>query len=622
MNARPAAAEPWAASEAAGDLANGFARHIVEWAEHARAPADSLAVLAAAARHASLATQDGHVCARLEDLATDFPDCPADELSRRLLSSGMVATAVEPRVLPLVLDLEGRLYLYRYFAYERRLATCLNRRAKYVPPTPSAALFRQLERLFASPAQRPGGRPDWQKLATALAWRSKLTIISGGPGTGKTTTVVALLACLLSENPQLRIALAAPTGKAAARMLEALRRRAGDLPTELQALLPRESHTLHRLLGVTQDAGRFRHHAENPLPVDALVVDEASMLDLALACHLVDAMPPDARLILLGDKDQLAAVEAGAVFAEISADPTLSSACAAELAALTSTPLPQIRPAAPVTETPLRDCVVWLSESHRFATTSGIGRLAAEVNAGRAAEVCACLASAEDPSIDWLPDSIAEQTTRIREAILDGYRPYVEALARDHDDPAAKCREIFAAFDRFRVLCALRDTARGVDAVNKMVEQSLQALAGIPLAPVRSVWYAGRPVMVLKNDYVLRLFNGDIGICLPDAAGELLVWFPEQGSFRPIAPIRLPEHDTAFAITVHKSQGSEFESVLLLLPEKPHRVLTRELLYTGLTRASKKVGVVGSGEVLAAACANPTQRHSGLIARLRESAGS
>jgi exodeoxyribonuclease V alpha subunit len=622
MNARPAAAEPWAASEAAGDLANGFARHIVEWAEHARAPADSLAVLAAAARHASLATQDGHVCARLEDLATDFPDCP----SRRVVAAtaqqwdgGHGSRATRPAA-------GSRSRRAAVPVPLLRLRTPPGRQSaparKYVPPTPSAALFRQLERLFASPAQRPGGRPDWQKLATALAWRSKLTIISGGPGTGKTTTVVALLACLLSENPQLRIALAAPTGKAAARMLEALRRRAGDLPTELQALLPRESHTLHRLLGVTQDAGRFRHHAENPLPVDALVVDEASMLDLALACHLVDAMPPDARLILLGDKDQLAAVEAGAVFAEISADPTLSSACAAELAALTSTPLPQIRPAAPVTETPLRDCVVWLSESHRFATTSGIGRLAAEVNAGRAAEVCACLASAEDPSIDWLPDSIAEQTTRIREAILDGYRPYVEALARDHDDPAAKCREIFAAFDRFRVLCALRDTARGVDAVNKMVEQSLQALAGIPLAPVRSVWYAGRPVMVLKNDYVLRLFNGDIGICLPDAAGELLVWFPEQGSFRPIAPIRLPEHDTAFAITVHKSQGSEFESVLLLLPEKPHRVLTRELLYTGLTRASKKVGVVGSGEVLTAACANPTQRHSGLIARLRESAGS
>jgi exodeoxyribonuclease V alpha subunit len=228
-------------------------------------------------------------------------------------------------LLPLLLDGDGRLYLHRYFAYERRLAEDLRRRARRRPTVAGDALRGQLDELFAANAERLGDRPDWQKLAAALAWRGCLTIISGGPGTGKTTTVVALLACLLGENPGLRIALAAPTGKAAARMLEALRQRAGSLAPELQALLPRESHTLHRLLGVTPEAGRFRHHAGNPLPIDALVVDEASMLDLALACRLCEAVPPAARLILLGDKDQLAAVEAGAVFAEISADPTLSS---------------------------------------------------------------------------------------------------------------------------------------------------------------------------------------------------------------------------------------------------------------------------------------------------------
>jgi exodeoxyribonuclease V alpha subunit len=333
---------------AQNDLAEGFARHLQQWAEQAGAPPEAVAVLAAAGRQISLATQNGHVCAQLEDLVECFPDHSAAALAEYLLASRMVAAAGGPpmltRILPLVLDREGRLYLHRYFAYERRLAVSLRQRAGRQASPPTDALRQQLDSLFADNAQRLGDRPDWQKLAAALAWRGQLTIISGGPGTGKTTTVVALLACLLTEDPGLRVALAAPTGKAAARLLEALRKRAGDLPPELQALLPRESHTLHRLLGVTPEPGRFRHHADNPLPIDALVVDEASMLDLALACRLCEAVPPDARLILLGDKDQLAAVEAGAVFAEISADPTLTAACVAELSSLTATPAARIQP--------------------------------------------------------------------------------------------------------------------------------------------------------------------------------------------------------------------------------------------------------------------------------------
>ncbi|MEF8705412.1 MAG: exodeoxyribonuclease V subunit alpha [Candidatus Accumulibacter sp. UW27] len=628
----PAAAEPPAANGTANDLAEGFARHLVAWAEAEGASADSLAVLAAAARQSSLATQAGHVCTQINALAALFPDLSATELRRRLLASGVVAgeqageQAAAPSTppLPLLLDGDGRVYLYRYFAYEQRLAENLRRRARHRPTLAGDALRGQLEALFAANAERLDGRPDWQKLAAALAWRGRLTIISGGPGTGKTTTVVALLACLLGENPGLRIALAAPTGKAAARMLEALRSRAGTLAPELQALLPRESHTLHRLLGVTPEAGRFRHHAGNPLPIDALVVDEASMLDLALACRLCEAVPPAARLILLGDKDQLAAVEAGAVFAELSADPTLSPACVAELAALTATPALQIVPPPALTPTPLVDCVVWFSESHRFASTSGIGRLAGEINAGRGAQACDWLASGEDRSVGWLTDDGAAFTPRLEETILAGYRPYFDALAEAFADPrlapAEQRQQVFAAFDRFRVLCAVRETARGLQAINQRLGEHLQrAIARPALAGPRSLWYPGRPVMVLRNDYLLKLFNGDIGICLPEPSGELLVWFPEQESgFRSIAPIRLPAHDSAFAMTVHKSQGSEFESVLLLLPEQSSRVLTRELLYTGVTRASKQVRVVGRREIFIAACANRTRRHSGLLARLDE----
>ncbi len=620
MNARAASFDQPTADTAGDDLAEGFSRHLVQWAEQAGASVDSLPVLAAAARLSSLATQAGHVCARLDELTPAFPDQCAGELRRRLLASGMVSQASQPDVLPLVLDDDDRLYLYRYFSYERRLAASLQARVGHAGAAPSDELRRQLDHLFAANAQSPGDRPDWQKLAAALAWRGRLTIISGGPGTGKTTTVVALLACLLTENPRLRIALAAPTGKAAARMLEALRQRASTLPEALQALLPQQSHTLHRLLGVTPAAGHFRHHAENPLPIDALIVDEASMIDLALACRLFAAVPPAARVILLGDKDQLAAVEAGAVFAELSADPTLSSACIDQLASLTSTPATQIQPPQPITPTPLHDCVVWFTDSHRFAATSGIGRLAAEINAGRGAEACAWLASGGDPSLDWLANGSADLAPLLRQTILDGYRPYFQALARTHQDPATQRREVFAAFDRFRVLCAVRASVRGVLAINQMVGLQLQQLAtGGHAAAPRSPWYPGRPVIVLRNDYVLKLFNGDIGICLPDESGELLVWFPEQaGAFRAIAPIRLPEHDSALAMTVHKSQGSEFASVLLLLPEQSNRVLTRELLYTGVTRASQKLAIVATRELLIDSCANPTRRHSGLIARIGE----
>jgi hypothetical protein len=354
----PAAFEPPAANGTANDLAEGFARHLVAWAEAEGASADSLAVLAAAARQSSLATQAGHVCARLQCPRRPFPTSPppsyAAVCSPAAWSRASKRVSKRPRHRPLpcrccsmATGASTSTAISPTSSGWRRTCAGARGTARRLPATPCEDSSIAL---FAANAERLGGRPDWQKLAAALAWRGRLTIISGGPGTGKTTTVVALLACLLGENPGLRIALAAPTGKAAARMLEALRsQRAGTLAPELQALLPRESHTLHRLLGVTPEAGRFRHHAGNPLPIDALVVDEASMLDLALACRLCEAVPPAARLILLGDKDQLAAVEAGAVFAELSADPTLSPACVAELAALTATPAPQIprRPPSP-----------------------------------------------------------------------------------------------------------------------------------------------------------------------------------------------------------------------------------------------------------------------------------
>ncbi len=414
----------------------------------------------------------------------------ADEsaLRRALLESGMVGTPEMSAAQPLILDDEGRLYLHRYFDYERRLAQRLTERAG----APKVAIGKDakslLGRLFAANAKRLGDRADWQKIATALALESRLTIISGGPGTGKTTTIVSVLACVLADDPDCRIRLAAPTGKAAARMLDAIRNAAAHLPANLRERLPAESFTVHRLLGVLPDSSGFRHHAGNPLPIDLLVVDEASMLDLALATRLVEAVPTAARIILLGDKDQLAAVESGAVFAELSADPTLSSACVERLSAVTGIPAVRIARAAPVKPTHLHDSVVWLTENFRFAADSGIGRLAAHVNAGEARAAIDLLRSGADPALEWIEDAHPAPQAGSLQRIIDGMKSYVDAARASVENRAA----LFDALGRFRVLCAEREGPRGVAEINGFASQHFRNTLDHPLDP-------GRPLRVVSG---------------------------------------------------------------------------------------------------------------------------
>lgn len=504
---------------------------------------------------------------------------------------------------PLIVDGE-RLYLARYHHYETQLAEQLLARGSASPEVDENLLADSLARLFARNNSQAG--PDWQRLAAAQAVRRNLAVISGGPGTGKTTTVVRLLAALLEQpgGERLAIGLAAPTGKAAARMAEAIRNAKAELPVSdaIKAALPEEARTLHRLLGSRGDTPKVRHHAASPLPLDVLVVDEASMVDLALMAKLVDALPVNARLILLGDKDQLSAVEAGAVFAELCEGRGFNPETAAALQRLTGQPVEAQMPSSK-----LGDAVVLLTHSHRFAGDSGIGELARRINAGDAAGTLNLLKEGRA--------DLAWQAQPAPNALLDrleqGYAPYLSA-ARSGDVAAT-----FTAFNGFRALTAQRQGAWGVEGINEALEARIKRRFSLPS---RERWYPGRAIMVRQNDYALGLFNGDIGICLASANG-LRVFFESAGesepTFRPFSPARLPSHDSAFAMTVHKSQGSEFSEVLLALPDTASPLLTRSLLYTGITRAKHKVEIWALPARLAEAVSTRAERAAGLAERLR-----
>jgi exodeoxyribonuclease V alpha subunit len=593
----------------AARLAQGFAAQVRAWAQACGAAPPSVAAAARAAEAVSLATSSGHTCA---DLASVFAGEDPSQSRMLLLDSGVVTTSAQVAQLPLLLDDDGRIYLHRYFDYERRLASRLLAAARGPLEAPLPGTARRLAELFAPLAGTLAPSPDWQRVAAALALGRRLTVISGGPGTGKTMTVVNVLACLLEQQPQCRIAMAAPTGKAAARMMEAVAARACTLAEATRKLLPVEAQTIHRLLGVTSRGDGFRHHAGNRLPIDVLIVDEASMLDLALATHLLEAVPDEARIVLLGDKDQLAAVEAGAVFAEVSADPSLDATTRDQVAALCDVEPALIEPAKSDASTPLANTTVWFTETHRFSKDSGIGALAAAIRAGDRSAVTHLLQTSTDGSLRWLEDD-----RPLMACVREGYATFVDALSSRPGDVAAVAR----AFDSFRVLCAMREGARGVQGLNQQCERMVRsAFAATPsTASGAPAWYVGRPVIVTRNDYIVKLFNGDVGIALPDEHGMLQVYFPVAGNtYRAVAPSRLPEHETAFAITVHKSQGSEFDRVAVILPERHNAVLTRELLYTAATRARKHVTLCASPAGLESALLNATRRHSGLTARLRD----
>ena len=596
-------------------LAKAFARHVLDWACETMAESGGTldratrTLLERATYSTSLAVSSGDTCLPLVALASDGMD-DRDALRASLLASGMVAPSDAPGSAPLVLDGGDRLYLHRYFDYERTLAQRLAtmRAVRTVDTKSLLALFNEL---FSS---SDTNEPDWQKIAVALALRQQLLIVSGGPGTGKTTTVASLLACILHTDRDNRIMLAAPTGKAAARMLEAIRDRLGGLPPELRPLIPQQAQTIHRLLGMTADGTSVRYHADNPLPLDTLVIDEASMLDLAMAARLFDAVPAGARVILLGDKDQLAAVEAGSVFAELSAHRVFSQDCMNDLAALAgSSALPE-SPSTASQTAPLADSVVWLTRNYRFNADSGIGLLASDIRERRTQQALHRLCTGQYPSVCWRDMDDPGLAASCTGFLLERYSPYFECVKTAPHDIA----KVFATFNRFRILCAVREGPFGVGEINRQIAAAMAKTVSSASGD-GSGWFAGKPVMIRRNDYALRLFNGDVGIALPDGTGNLAVWFmKDDKTFRSVSPSRLGIYETSFAMTVHQSQGSEFDEVALLFPEQFYRVLCRELVYTGITRARDTMTVMAGANVLEQSLQTDSARHSGLADRLRE----
>ena len=558
---------------------------------------------------ASAASRSGELCVDLFDtVERRLPKAlggalPAGEaLTKRLLRTGVVTAP--GGYAPLVVDKRHRLYLYRYWLYESTLAACIKARAGASVELDEVRLAKGLSRHFGG---NGGDEVDWQKVAAAVALLKRFCVIAGGPGTGKTTTVVKILALLQAQGEQrpLKIALTAPTGKAAGRLQQAITHSIGrlDVSPETRNRLPREAFTLHRLLGVTDDPGRFRHDRDNPLPYDVVIVDEASMIDVALMAKLFDALPARARLLLLGDKDQLASVEAGAVLADICANAAgFSRAFREKLYQLTGESLADTPPGGGA----LGDAVVTLSRSYRFSEASGIGAFATAVNRGDAAQARALLASSRHSDI-----SSVEGRGGALERILEGYAPYL-SVVRSGADPG----EVFAAFERFRVLCALRGGPFGVEEINRLIEDALEAGGLVRPTPDG---YPGLPVMITRNDYGLRLFNGDVGVLLPDGSGGLSACFPsERGEPRRLALSRLEAWEPVFAMTVHKSQGSEFEEALLILPEQDAPILTRELLYTAVTRARRRFELLATPDSLQRAVERRLNRVTGLGDALRD----
>ncbi|EKE84448.1 exodeoxyribonuclease V subunit alpha [Idiomarina xiamenensis 10-D-4] len=594
----------------------------------------------------------GHTCLHLSQLWQDadsllslppenqfaerFSERPNDVMSQYSLAECIEAlsqsdwvTTVDSRghpqlaqAAPLTL-VNQRLYLTRLYQAEQQVVTAIRQRLQQPIKLPPAAP-QWLAALFGD--SDDGQSPDWQRLACALAAQRQFAIITGGPGTGKTTTVVKLLALLQrAASSPLTIKLAAPTGKAAARLSESLSSKVAEVSAMLPQAqpLPEQVTTLHQLLGVQPLRRRFRYHQQRPLPADVVVVDEASMIDLEMMSALLNALPAHCRLILLGDKDQLASVEAGSVLGDLCEGAAAGGYDANTIAQLQPYSAASLTPFAETNTAvgsaaglPTNQCTVMLRDSYRFSAESGIGQLAQAVNQGATMDALGILKYGTD--VSWQQPSL----THVADWAAAAYQTFFEAARSkpDNDETSLErwARGLLQHYTQFQLLAALRRGDWGVEHLNQLIRNSLQRRG---LIDGRHQWYHGRPVMMQRNNYQLRLMNGDIGLCLwhPGMAQLRVVFAGADGRLRWLSPSRLSDVETVYAMTVHKSQGSEFNHCALVLPPQSNPVLTRELLYTGITRAKQHFTLLSAKRsIVAQTIEQRTLRSSGLLAALNE----
>ncbi len=564
---------------------------------------DSIVALSAAL--VSEANQKGNVCVIFDDYheqplfqcehlkSGELPQVEnVAQWRDTLLNSCCVGLPGE--LAPLIVE-GNRLYLHRYWFYETQVAENIRQRLLSPVIFNGKALGQQINRLYTE--------LNDQKRAVAIAASNRFVVVSGGPGTGKTTTIINILAVLLSQDKGARIALAAPTGKAAARMIDSIQAGIENsrISPDIRELIPSQASTIHRLLGYQQQG--FRYSQQHRLPLDCVVIDEASMVDLTLMYRLLDALPPLARVILLGDRDQLASVAAGNVLGDITGNRATVHYSVEQNHRL-QTILGEVVEANPTNAAGIADAIALLTTSYRFTGATGISQLAAFVNQGLADAVQDCLLS-DDRQLNWFSGHEKAPDSDLLETMLQDYK---SVLTSDNLSSA------FEAFERSRVLCAVHSGAFGIDEINQRITDTMLTRGWID----NIINFRGKPLLVTRNDYEFNLFNGDIGLLWPDDNGQLVAWFRANNQgFRRLPITSLPEHLCAWAMTVHKSQGSEFDTVTLLLPPESKQLsLSRELLYTGITRAKQKLTLIGTAEMLDYACRTPSHRQSGLATKL------
>ncbi|WP_223151419.1 exodeoxyribonuclease V subunit alpha [Chitinophaga varians] len=568
---------------------------------------------------------EGHICLDLDAISEEQENLPG---FYQIQENGAAPLTTIPLVgkngndsQPFVL-FQNRLYLQRYYRYETSFLQHINDflAAEKTLLQERVALLEQqqelIRRLFpAGNALRDGDDPaDWQLAAAITGVLNNFTIITGGPGTGKTTTVAKLLAILYATDPALKVALAAPTGKAAARMAESLRNTTIPVnPAIAEKFQDLSPSTIHRLLKSIKNSPYFRYNKKNPLTYDVVIIDECSMIDVALFAKLLDAIHPQTRLILLGDKDQLASVEAGSLFGDLCQAQEKLNMFSGDRLQLINRFISDDQRTIPVAQAqthsrhPLFEHLVELRRSHRFTGHTGIGKFSKALIRNDQPAIRSFFAAGADDQV------VIDQSGNV--ALFEKFIAGYESFIREPDT-----RTALRKLNDQRVLVAVREGAQGLYAINRDIERYLHDHGKIRIT---AEFYENRPIILTRNYYEHGLFNGDTGIIRPDENGVLMAWFEDSnGELKGVLPGYLTLAETAFAMTIHKSQGSEFGQVLVVLPDAADvPILTRELLYTAVSRARHKVYVQGSAAVILAAAERFVARASGIAARFLTQAG-